>query len=126
MEFINWTDQNSIIIYILLAHTIHRLQPLDVRLFSLLSTAYLNQLNSLMHKSLGIVSMTKRFFYLLFRDAHWASFIKKNILHAFEKSGIFLVDPEKVLGKLKYPNILKEPNLLDNQLQTLKSYWAIH
>ena len=125
MEFINWADQNGIIIHILPAHTTHRLQPLDVGLFSPLSTAYSNQLNSLMHKGLGIVSMTKRFFYPLFRDAYRAFFIKKSILHAFEKPGIFPVDPEKVLGKLKYPDILKEPDLPANQLQTPKSCRAV-
>jgi hypothetical protein len=125
MEFINWADQNGIIIHILPAHTTHRLQPLDVGLFSPLSTAYSNQLNSLMHKGLGMVSMTKRFFYPLFRDAYWASFTKKNILHAFEKPGIFPVDPEKVLGKLKCPKVPKEPDLLANQLQTSKSCQAV-
>jgi hypothetical protein len=65
-----------------------------------------------MHKSLGIVFMTKRFFYLLFRDAYQASFTKKNILHAFKKPSIFLVDPEKVLSKLKRIKVLKRPDLL--------------
>jgi hypothetical protein len=78
-----------------------------------------------MHKSLGMVSMTKRFFYPLFREAYRASFTKKNILHAFEKPGIFPVNPEKVLGKLKRLEVPKGPNLLVNQLQTLKSYRAI-
>jgi len=116
MEFINSADENGIIIHILPSHTTHRLQPLDVGLFSPLSTAYSNQLNSLMHKSLGMVSMTKRFFYPLFRDAYRASFTKKNILHAFEKPGIFPVDPEKVLSKLKRPEVPKGPDLLANQL----------
>jgi hypothetical protein len=69
-----------------------------------------------MHKGLSIVSITKRFFYPLFRNAYQASFMEKNILHAFEKPGIFPVDLEKVLGKLKCPKVLKEPDLLDNQL----------
>jgi hypothetical protein len=78
-----------------------------------------------MHKSLGMVSMTKRFFYLLFRNAYQASFTNKNILHAFEKPGIFPVDPEKVLGKLKRLEVPKGPDLLVNQLQTPKSCRAI-
>ena len=72
-----------------------------------------------------MVSMTKRFFYLLFRDAYRASFTKKNILHAFEKPGIFPVDPEKVLGKLKRLEVLKGPDLPVNQLQTPKSCRAV-
>src|SRR5277367_6079844 len=78
-----------------------------------------------MHKGLGMVSMTKRFFYPLFRDAYRASFTEKNILHAFEKPGIFPVDPEKVLGKLKSPEVPKEPDLPANQLQTPKSCQAV-
>ena len=78
-----------------------------------------------MHKGLGMVTITKRFFYPLFRNAYRASFTEKNILHAFEKPGIFPVDPEKVLGKLKYPNVPKEPDLLANQLQTPKSCRAV-
>jgi len=69
-----------------------------------------------MHKGLGMVSMTKRFIYPLFRNAYQASFTKKNILHAFEKPGIFLVDLEKVLSKLKRLKVLKEPDLPVNQL----------
>jgi hypothetical protein len=74
MSFINWAYQNRIIVHILLAHTTHRLQPLDVGLFNLLSTAYSNQLGKLIHQSLGMVSMTKRFFYPLFRKAFRTAF----------------------------------------------------
>ena len=88
---------------------------MDVGLFSPLSIVYSKQLSNLMYKSLGMVSMTKRFFYPLFRDAYRASFTKKNILHAFEKPGIFPVDLEKVLGKLKRLEVPKGPNLLVNQ-----------
>jgi hypothetical protein len=78
-----------------------------------------------MHKGLGMVSMTKRFFYPLFRNAYRASFTEKNILYAFEKPGIFPVDLEKVLGKLKCPKVPKEPDLPANQLQTPKSCQAV-
>ena len=78
-----------------------------------------------MHKGLGMVSMTKRFIYPLFRNAYQASFTKKNILHAFEKPGIFPVDPEKVLGKLKRLEVPNGPDLPVIQLQTPKSCWAV-
>jgi hypothetical protein len=50
----------------MLSYLTHQLQLLDVGLFSLLLTAYTKQLNNLMLNSLGIVLMTKGFFYLLF------------------------------------------------------------
>ena len=61
----------------------------------------------------------------MFRDAYRASFTKKNILHAFEKPGIFPVDPEKVLGKLKRLEVPNGPDLPVIQLQTPKSCRAV-
>jgi len=42
MAFLDWADRNRIIVYIMLSHLTHRLQLLDVGLFSPLSTAYTN------------------------------------------------------------------------------------
>jgi prepilin-type processing-associated H-X9-DG protein len=42
MAFLDWADRNRIIVHIMPAHSTHRLQPLDVGLFSLLSTVYTN------------------------------------------------------------------------------------
>jgi hypothetical protein len=77
------------------------LQPLDVGVFGPLSTAYSNELNKLLYDSLGLVSMTKRLFYPLFKAAYEASFTQKNIEHAFEKAGIWPVNSEKVISKLQ-------------------------
>jgi hypothetical protein len=77
-----------IIIGIMLLHSIHRIQPLDISMFGPLSIAYTNQLNQLQHSSLGLVSMTKRLFYLLFRDLWKEAFITDRIQHTFEKAGI--------------------------------------
>jgi len=82
-------------------HSTHRLQPLDVGVFGLLSTAYSNELNKLLYNSLGLVSMTKRLFYPLFKAAYKASFTQKNIEHAFKKAGIWPVNSEKVISKLQ-------------------------
>jgi hypothetical protein len=84
-------------------------------LFSLLSTAYSNQLGKLMHQGLGMVLITKRFFYPLFRKAFHTAFTKKNILSAFEKTSIYLFNPSKVLDKLKKPKVLETPVSEPNQ-----------
>jgi prepilin-type processing-associated H-X9-DG protein len=89
IAFLDYADRHGIIVYILPAHSTHRLQPLDVGLFSPLSTAYTKQLNYLMFKSLGIVTTSKRLFYPLFRAAWGEAFIKSNILKSFEKPGIW-------------------------------------
>src|SRR5438552_5997183 len=51
--------------------------------------------------------------------------LKKKILHAFKKPGIFPVDSEKVLGKLKHSEVLKGPDLPADQFQTPKSCWDV-
>jgi hypothetical protein len=109
MAFLDWADRHRIIVAVMPAHSTHRLQPLDVGLFAPLSTAYTKQLNALAFKSLGMVSMTKRFFYPLFRDAFNEAFTQKNIEHAFEKTGIWPYDPEQVLSKLRKPEPALEP-----------------
>jgi len=50
-----------------------------------------------MHKGLGMVSMTKRLFYPLFRKAFRTAFTKKNILSTFEKPSIYPFNLDKVL-----------------------------
>src|SRR5450432_394276 len=47
--------------------------------------------------------MTKRLFYPLFRDAWKEAFTLERIEHAFDKTGIWLYDSEKVLGLLRKP-----------------------
>ena len=47
MRFLDTADRLRILVLILPSHSTHRLQPLDVGVFSALSTAYTNQLNSL-------------------------------------------------------------------------------
>ena len=61
-SFISLADSLQILLLVLPPHTTHRLQPLDVGLFSPLSNAYSKKLNAYTHKSLGWVSMTKSMF----------------------------------------------------------------
>jgi hypothetical protein len=62
MKFIEWADAQRIILLILPLHSTHRLQPLDVSLFSPLSIAYSKQITQLIFDSLGLVSISKRHF----------------------------------------------------------------
>ena len=88
LKFIEWADQHRIILLILPPHSTHRLQPLDVSLFSSLATAYSNQITKLMSDSLGLVSMSKREFWPLFKAAWDISFTVQNINSGFSKTGI--------------------------------------
>jgi hypothetical protein len=64
---------------ILPPHTTHQLQPLDVGIFQALLTAYSKQVDDLLDKGIGKVSMSKRFFYKMFKAAWDVSFTKENI-----------------------------------------------
>jgi DDE superfamily endonuclease len=105
MQFLDTADRLRILVHRLPAHTTHRLQPLDISVFSALSIAYSKQLNALQHKSLGLVSMSKRLFYPLFRDAFEEAFEKSRIERAFEKAGIWPFNPSAII------NILEKPSL---------------
>lgn len=64
MGFIDMANKLRILLLILPPHSTHRLQPLDIGLFSPLARHYTNSLNELMFSSQGVVSMSKRLFYL--------------------------------------------------------------
>lgn len=97
MAFIRKADTLRILVLILPPHTTHRLQPLDVGLFQPLSTAYSKHLNEFLYGSLGMSKMTKRNFWNVFKHAWNDSFTIKNILHAFEKTGISPLDATKTV-----------------------------
>jgi hypothetical protein len=103
MKFLDLADKLCILVYILLPHSIHWLQLLDVGLFSLLSIAYSKALNRLIYKSESLVSMTKRIFYRIFKEAFLIAFTKRNIEHAFAKLGIWPYNPEVLISILRKP-----------------------
>jgi hypothetical protein len=110
------------------AHSTHKLQPLDVGLFSPLATVYQKQLNNLIYNSLGFVSISKRLFYLMFRKAWNKAFNKTNILKTFTKTGIWPQDPSKVLNTIckPCPQPLSTPTKSKSgQIQTPKTAKAI-
>jgi DDE superfamily endonuclease len=103
MAFINKSWDLRIVLLVLPPHSTHRLQPLDVVLFGLLSLAYSNELDNWQAKSLGMVSMKKRHFLKLFRAAWRTSFTEENILKAFAKPGIWPYNPALVLNVITRP-----------------------
>ena len=121
MQFLDTADRLRILVHRLPHHTTHRLQPLDIGVFGALSTAYSKQLNALQHKSLGLVSISKRLFYPLFRDTFEEAFEKSRIEHAFEKAGIWPFNPLVVIDILKKPS-LEELSQLEKPKTPITSY----
>jgi hypothetical protein len=103
MAFIDWADSHRIIIMVLPPHTTHRLQPLDVGLFQLLSIVYALVLDALRNTSCGYVPIRKRLFFLLFKPAWDASFTEQNIRHAFAKAGIWPPDGTEIICMVTKP-----------------------
>ena len=97
LKFLEFTDTHRILVLVLPAHPMHRLQPLDIGLFAPLTKAYNNELNDLMHRSLEMVSIFKRMFWPMFRTAWFARFTEKNIVSSFAQPGICAYDLITVL-----------------------------
>ena len=126
MGFLQWAKEHCIIVHILPPHSTHKLQPLDVGLFNPLATSYQKQLNKLMHNGQGMVSMTKRLFYPMFRDAWTEAFTEKNVHNSFAKTGIWPQNPDVVLNTIRKPEQPSTPTKsLSQYIQTPKTVRAI-
>ena len=117
MKFIELVDSLQILILIMLPYSTHRLQPLDVGLFSPLSTAYSKEVNFFLHNSQGESRISKRLFWRLFSPAWKASFTPSNIESAFEKTGIFPINSSWVITILEIkdtPDVQEAPKTPQN------------
>lgn len=101
MPFLDWCDQHRIIVAVYPPHSTHRLQPLDVSLFSPLANYYSQQLNQWIHDTQGLCQLNKRHFFGLFWPAYLQAFSPKNIASGWLKTGLLPFNPEQVLSKLQ-------------------------
>ena len=69
LRFIDYCDKNRIILGVLPPHSTHRLQPLDVGIFSPLAHAYSQEIDHLIQSSCEFSQLTKRSFWKLFSAA---------------------------------------------------------
>lgn len=99
MEFINYCDDNKILLMTYPPHSTHSLQPLDVGIFSPLATAYSKQLEEFLHKSMGLSHITKQDFFRLFWPAWEQALSSRNILSSWKTVGISPLDPEIILQR---------------------------
>jgi hypothetical protein len=99
MDFINYCDQNKILLAILPPHSTHTLQPLDVVMFKPLSTAYSKELTIHLHSSQGLSVIKKSDFFHLFWKAWVSTFTQGLILKSFEATGISPLQPNVILQR---------------------------
>jgi hypothetical protein len=101
LEFLEACKSLRIVVLILLPHSTHRLQPLDIGLFLPLSNYYSIELDRLMHISDGIIRLTKRNFWNVFKKAWIQAFTEKNIKSVFAKTGINPQDSELMIAQIR-------------------------
>jgi hypothetical protein len=101
LRFIEFCDQHRFILVILPPHSTHRLQPLDIGVFSPLATAYSKEIDQLIQSSHRFSRLTKRNFWSLFRTAWKSALTFENIRSAFATPGIFPLNARKVLDQIK-------------------------
>ena len=99
IDFIDYCDQNKILLAVFAAHSTHTLQPLDVVMFKPLSTAYSTELSKYLHKSQGLLPIKKGEFFPLFWKAWGTSSKEKTILKSFQATGISPKNPEVILQR---------------------------
>ena len=103
MRFIEKCDKFHILLLILLPHSTHRLQPLDVSLFAPLSSFYSTAANTLLTDSLGLINLSKRAFWSLFYPAWQQAFTPMNIASGFARMGIFPYNPSLLIDVITKP-----------------------
>ena len=101
MRFIDACDERRIILAILPPHSTHRLQPLNLKIFSPLSTAYSQEIDRIIQSSQGFSKLTKRSFWSMFKPAWKKALTQANILSAFAAGGIYPLNPTIVLNQIK-------------------------
>lgn len=104
LPFIEYANNNRIILAVLPPNSTHRLQPLDIGMFSPLATYYSQAIDRLLFESQGLTRLTKRDFWSLFYEAWVKAFHEKNIRSAWEAAGLEPYSPQRVIS-----TIVKQP-----------------
>jgi DDE superfamily endonuclease len=116
MEFISYAEQHRILLAILPPHSTHRLQPLDIGLFSPLAHYYTQEIDKLLYESQGLTHITKRHFWRLFSVAWEKAFTPQNIDSAFRATGLKPWNPQRVIQRP-----IQSPSTSSPSTQTPKS-----
>jgi DDE superfamily endonuclease/Tc5 transposase DNA-binding domain len=97
VPFINYSDANRILLAVFPPHSTHRLQPLDIGLFSPLANYYSQAIDRLLSNSQGLIRLTKRDFWSMFSEAWRKAFHAENVRSAWETAGLYPLNPQKVI-----------------------------
>ena len=98
LPFIKYADSNRILLAVFPPHSTHRLQPLDIGLFSPLAIFYTQATDRLLSESQGLTRITKRDFWPLFYEAWEKTFHTENVRSAWEAAGLYPLNPKRVIS----------------------------
>ena len=101
MRFLNWCEKNRVLVAVYPPHSTHRLQPLDLALFSPLANYYQQELDIWIYETQGLSGMSKRRFWSLFWPAWLKAFTPTIVESAWKQAGLQPLDAEVVLRQLK-------------------------
>ncbi len=102
--------QNRIVLAWFPSHSTHRLQPLDIGMFRPFAMRYSLLLDQWYNDRMGLCNFTKREFFQVFWPAYVQSFTTKNILSAWEKSGIFPRNAARIVNVVDQPDQSSRPS----------------
>ncbi|KAF2228338.1 DDE-domain-containing protein, partial [Viridothelium virens] len=98
--FLDFCDTHQILVGVFPPHSTHRLQPLDVSLFSPLAIYYSQNLDNWIMKSQGLTRLQKSDFFMLFWPAFEKAFSVSNIESGWQKTGLHPFNPAIVLDQI--------------------------
>jgi hypothetical protein len=101
MDFINYCNDNKILLAVFPPHATHRLQHLDVGMFKPLSSAYSTELARYLQASQGLLDISKGGFFPLFWRAWNSTFKPLATKRSFEATGIHPPNPEVILRRFR-------------------------
>ena len=102
-EFVSYCLERSILLLCLPSHSTHLLQPLDVGLFSPYQHFYGLAVDDYVRSGQDRYGIKKAVFIPFLTQARNATFTSQNILQAFTATGIWPLNPRRVLGKIAPP-----------------------
>ncbi len=101
MKFLDWCEQNKMLVTLYSSHSTHCLQPLNVSLFNSLTNYYSQNLNDWIFKSQELSRILKRDFFDLFWPAYQAAFTSVNIKSEWEKTELLSFNLSQVIKQIK-------------------------
>ena len=100
LEASKFCRENNIILYCLLEHASHLMQPCDLKLFSALKESWKQSVRDFQIANVGEF-VTKAKFAGVFKSAWVRTCSLEIAIKGFRDSGLYPLDPRKVLGTLK-------------------------